>query len=484
MLSQTAVFTRRVADHLDRAVVLAGSEEGCAEVVARLSTRKATAVVVVDAEDSPVGILTEQDIARRVAFRVTPETPVRQVMTTPVQCIEADDYLHHAVAWMRRDQIRHLPVLADGRVVGLLQLDRVLERVTGQTVGHIDLLNQARTPDGMREAKQHQREIAAQLLADQVPAAEIQQLLTRLNHQLYRGAVDYSLQQMAGDGRGEPPIRFEVLVMGSGGRGESYLRPDQDNGLILADYPDSEHATIDGWFIEFSERLTATLDRIGFPYCHGHVMATNPLWRKTLAQWQAQIGRWIGKSEGQVLRLSDIFFDFVCVYGSGRMTATLREYVTNNAWRPFFLREMYKVDQDFNVALGPFGRLLPERGKGPNRGKLNLKLAGTLPLVGAVRILALQQRLFATSTLERISQLHEREVLSDNEQDYLSHAYRHIAQLLLRQQLDDAGAGREPGNHVAAKLLSQREKDQLIAGFKAIKTFRSRLRSEMTGEVF
>ena len=29
--------------------------------------------------------------------------------------------------------------------------------------------------------------------------------------------------------------------MGSGGRGESYLFPDQDNGFILADYPDAEH---------------------------------------------------------------------------------------------------------------------------------------------------------------------------------------------------------------------------------------------------
>lgn len=484
MLSQTAVFTRRVADHMDRVAVVVPPQLGCAEVVSRLRESGVSAAIVGDAEGWPVGILTEQDIARRVAFAVAPQTPVREVMSTPVHTIDAGDYLYNGVARMRRDDIRHMPVLEDGRVVGLLELDRVLARLSGQTVSHIDLLDHERTPDGMRAAKQNQYRIAAQLLADEVPAADIQQLLTRLDHQLHRGAVEHCLCQLERDGRGRPPVAFEVLVMGSGGRGESYLHPDQDNGLILADYPDESHNAVDAWFIDFSECLTRTLHEIGFPYCHGHVMATNPLWRKTFSQWHAQVGRWIGKSEGQVLRLSDIFFDFVGVYGDGGMTSALRDYVTRNARRPFFLREMFKVDQEHGVALGPFGWLLPDRQKGPNRGKLNLKLTGTLPLVEGIRILALKHGEAETSTLARIAALHELGVLSRNEQDSLEHAYRHIAYLLLRQQLEDVAAGLEPGNHVATQALSKREKDQLVAGFKAIRAFRSRLRTELTGDLF
>ena len=66
---------------------------------------------------------------------------------------------------------------------------------------------------------------------------------------------------------------------------------------------------------------------------------------------------------------------------------------------------MFKVDEEHKVALGLFGWFITERKKGPDKGKINLKITGTLPLVGAVRILALWHRVSATSTLERIDEL-------------------------------------------------------------------------------
>ena len=47
----------------------------------------ASCVVVVDAGGRPVGLLTESDVARRVVFRVPPETPVETLMTAPVLTI-------------------------------------------------------------------------------------------------------------------------------------------------------------------------------------------------------------------------------------------------------------------------------------------------------------------------------------------------------------------------------------------------------------
>ncbi|MSO89125.1 MAG: hypothetical protein EXQ89_04035 [Rhodospirillaceae bacterium] len=47
-------------------------------------------------------------------------------------------------------------------------------------------------------------------------------------------------------GRSPPPVALSLIVMGSGGRGESFLFPDQDNGIIIADYPDDAHDRIDG----------------------------------------------------------------------------------------------------------------------------------------------------------------------------------------------------------------------------------------------
>ena len=484
MLSQIAVFTQKIREHMDPPRVVVAATVSCFEVVQCLRETEASAAIIVDAALEPVGILTERDVSRRIAFQVGPDTPVREVMSAPVSTVQAQDFLHHAVAWMRRDGIRHLPVVDDCRVVGLLELDDVLARLSGQTVAQIDRLSHQADPETLRAAKRNQERIVAELLADAVPAADIQQLLGRLNHQIYQDAVNHCLRRMEREGQGPPPVAFEVLVMGSSGRGESSLWPDQDNGLILEDYPDSEHDRIDSWFIAFSERLTLTLDAIGFDYCNGYVMATNPLWRKTLSQWRAQIGGWIRKSEGLGLRLADILFDFTCVYGEGRLSRALREHVTREAARPIFLRELFKVDEEHEVALGPFGIFLTERRQGPNQGKLNLKITGTLPLVGAIRILALKHGVPATGTLERIAALHERGALNHDQQDALSHAYRHIVQLLMRQQLRDREAGLSPGSYVSPRSLSRREVAQLKVSFKAIKQFRASLRTELTGELF
>ena len=96
---------------------------------------------------------------------------------------------------------------------------------------------------------------------------------------------------------------------------------------------------IDPYFIEFSVRLTTALDRAGFPLCRGHVMATNPVWRKTLEQWQAQVGRWAWQRSGQAVLSADIFLDFRPVYGDASLATRLRDEVLGiAAANPAFVR--------------------------------------------------------------------------------------------------------------------------------------------------
>ena len=110
-----------------------------------------------------------------------------------------------------------------------------------------------------------------------MPVPEIQALITDINQGIHQRILETQLAAMKDAGWGEPPVLFTLLVMGSGGRGENFLFPDQDNGFILDDYPDAKHTAIDAFFIELAERMTRDLDTVGFPYCRGYVMATNPL---------------------------------------------------------------------------------------------------------------------------------------------------------------------------------------------------------------
>ncbi len=486
MHSQTQVFRRLVHEHMSRAPLRLSPGASVRELVEALARERASSAVVVDEAGRPLGILTEQDVARRIAFRLAPETPVEAVMSTPVVSIDECDYLFHAVAFMRRRGLRHIPVLdASGAVTGMLAQHDAIAYLAGQTMALIERLTHEESLEGLKAVKTAQVELADALLQDDVPVPEVQALITEINSDIHRRITRRALADMAEDGWGAPPVAFSLIVMGSGGRGENFLFPDQDNGLILADYEDREHATIDAFFLELAARVTRELDAVGFPLCRGNVMATNPVWRKTARQWREQIRYWLGRRSEAVLRYSDIFFDFAHVFGARDLAVELRGFVTTIVQKnPGYIKDMFAIEADHTVALGWFGRLIRERDAENRPGMINLKYRGTLPLVEAVRLLALRHGVAETATVARLDALRDRGVMDEDRHDYLVGAFEHITNLLLRQQIADFNAGRTVSNFVPESALSSREKDYLVACFKAIEELRGRLKSELSGDGF
>src|SRR5512144_2885192 len=357
--SRTAVFTMLVRDFARPAteVLVVRPSARCSEVVERLANEKLTCAIVVDASQRPIGILTERDIARRIAFRAAPETPIEALMTSPVLTIAGREYLYYAISWMRRHAVRHMPVVdRAGRLAGILYLHDALAAASEGLMRQIDRLTPERPGEPIKEVKAAQVNLAEELFADHLPAPEIQQLLTRINNDMYRRIGVSALKSMALEGWGDLPVSAATIVMGSGGRGENYLFPDQDNGFIIADYPDGEHARVDAFFLELAERMCRDLNEVGIPYCNGYCMAVNPLWRKSLSQWIEQITLWGRKSNFVAIRLADIFFDFQPVWGRHDLTTELRHRITglvrNNH---HFLRQMFQDKVGHNVALGFFG---------------------------------------------------------------------------------------------------------------------------------
>lgn len=486
MQSQTKIFSRLVRDYMRQPPVLLRADDHVGALLSEMAAAKSTSALIVDAEGRLCGIVTERDVTRRIALRCDGGEPVGDVMTAPVRAVSADDYLYAAIARMRRHGWRHMPVVdRERRPQGMIALNDALSVAAEQTVRLIERITHEGTLDGLRAVKAAQVEVAGALLADNVPAPEIQAVLSEINRDIHRRIIKARMADMAARGLGEPPVDFAAIVMGSGGRGENFLYPDQDNGFILADYPDADHDRIDGWFRELAERMCGDLDTVGFPWCKGYVMAVNPLWRKTLSQWRDQLAIWSRKHSFVAVRLADIFFDFQPLFGRTEMAAELRRAVVDMLRRsPGFLREIHGHTGHQTVALGWFGRFVTEKDEPGHRGEINLKHTGTLPLVQNIRLLALGEGIVETATLARIDGLQDRGVLGADEADYLRGAFRHITFLLLRQQISDFDAGRAVGNYVHPETLSERERDILKDSFHAIEDLRKRVHTELTADVF
>ncbi|HSR70882.1 MAG TPA: DUF294 nucleotidyltransferase-like domain-containing protein, partial [Kiloniellales bacterium] len=430
--SQTKIFSRLVRDYMRGSPVVVPVDAEVRDLLGRMGAAKATSALVVDGSGRLTGIITEQDVTRRIALRCNGDEELSAVMTSPVETVDADDYLHTAIARMRRFGWRHMPVIErNGKPVGVINLHDALAVAGEQAVRLIDRIHHEGNLDGLREVKAAQVDVATDLFADNVPAPEIQRLITDINRDIHRRILNLHLAAMESGGWGRPPVPFALIIMGSGGRGENFLFPDQDNGFILDDYSDAEHGRIDSFFIELAERMTRDLDAVGIPFCRGYVMATNPLWRKSRSQWCDQLLHWGRRRNDIAIQLSDIFFDFCGAYGRLDFAQELRRHAgLLIAKNPAYLSRMEAIVHEYGTALGWFGRLVTDREKPEHKGKINLKHAGTLPLVASVRLLALREGIEATATLERIDALHGRGILSRDEQDYVGGAFGHITGLL------------------------------------------------------
>lgn len=78
-----------------------------------------------------VGILSERDYARKVILlgRSSRETPVREIMSERVLCVHPDQTADECMALMSDKRIRHLPVLSEGRIVGVVSIGDIVSAV-------------------------------------------------------------------------------------------------------------------------------------------------------------------------------------------------------------------------------------------------------------------------------------------------------------------------------------------------------------------
>lgn len=450
-------------------------EAGLGAALAAMAAAGASCVLAVDAEGRPVGILTERDVARRVAFRLPPEAPLSAAMSAPVIACGAAEGLWRAVATLRAHGLRHLPVLdAAGRPAGLLHRAEALAAASGRLLAHLDAL-----AGGPAEVKRAQAGVAAALLDEGLPATEVVALVNGINLELHARLLERVLAAEPAP----PPVPFTVLLMGSIGRGESLLRPDQDNGFLLADYPDAEHGAVDPPFRRVAEAWCLALDAAGFPLCKGGVMAMNPLWRKTARQWRDQFSLWARRRSGAATLFADIFLDFRAGWGEAAPAASLRRHVSAVLEaQPALPAALAAQDSRLGVGLTLFGGFADDE-PGPGT-RTDLKLHGLMPLAAAARLAAARAGVAETGTAARIGALAARGVLGREAAERLDHAFALLLELVLRQQLSDHAAGRQPGNLVDTGALPPPRRAALRDGLRAVRGFARDTFADASGRVW
>lgn len=475
-------YRHRIAELMSAPPVVARADLPVAVAMKLMLERRISSLFVSDTGEAggaigDYGIVTERDLTRHLSVKGAEgfAAPLGSIGTRPLVSIRAAAFAYRAIGRMDRLRIRHLAVRdEDGRLVGVVSARDLLKLRAAAAINLDDAIEVASTTTELAAAWSSLPSVAQSLIAEDIGAPVIAEIVSEELRALTRRTALLAETEMLAEGRGAPPCAYAVLVLGSGGRGESLLAADQDNAIVFAEgKPDGRQ---DFWFATFGEKFTALLDKAGIPLCKGGVMARNAAWRGSFATWEARIGEWVRRSRPDDLLNVDIFYDLRAVMGDHALAASLQA-------RAFALAEG-------EIA---FAKGLGERAASPvnpftllgglrlENGRIDLKRFGLFPVVAFARALAIRHGVREVSTHGRLAGLAAAGIGSAPELTRLAGAHAVVLKAMLHQQSRDLLAGIPVSNKVDPSELSAEDQLALKAALRTIQLVPDMVRALMFG---
>ena len=449
-----------------RAPVTCREETSIHDALQAMHDSKVGSIVVVTDGSGPLGIFTTHDTAGRVVLaRVDASNPIGQVMTRHPHVISADASAHDAALVMATHGVRHLPVVEEGRVIGvvaehdLFTLQRVSLRQIHRTI------DDAADVETLAQSARDIRKLAANMLQHGIAAEQLTQILSALNDTLTRRILELERERHSID-----DIEWCWLAFGSEGRLEQTLASDQDNGIIFRVPKDTSAETLRKRLLPFAQAVNNALDACGYPLCTGGIMAGNPQWCLSLDEWGAHFSNWIRDPLPEALLNSTIFFDFRGLFGVEGLADTLRGHLlelTRDNGR--FLRMMASQALQIEPPLGIL-RDFVLQDDGPHAGTIDLKKRGARLFVDAARVIGLATGVTHTGTAARIRLGGERMNLPPSECDAVVEAFYFIQLMRLR-----GGTG-ESANHLDPETLNEIDRRILKECFRQARRVQTRVK--------
>lgn len=118
------------------------SDDSVLNAIKLMAVKKVGALLVIDGEQL-TGIVSERDYARKVILegKSSEKTAVKEIMSKDVICTMPDNTVHECMEMMTEKHIRHLPVLENGKVVGMISIGDLVKAIIAEQQFEIEQLS-------------------------------------------------------------------------------------------------------------------------------------------------------------------------------------------------------------------------------------------------------------------------------------------------------------------------------------------------------
>jgi CBS domain-containing protein len=464
--SEQQAMNRSLRSLLRRTPVTCSPETSIHDALRAMHDENVGSIVIVSKNGTPSGIFTRHDALDRVALvKTDTEQPISVVMSSRPQVISADASAYDAALLMARQGVRHLPVVEEGRVIGVVAEHDVftLQRISMRQIHRT--IDDASDREALIQAATDIRKLASNMLHQGIAAEQLTQIISTLNDTLTRRVLELERERHE-----IIDIEWCWLAFGSEGRLEQTLASDQDNGIIFRVPEGASTDKLRGRMLPFAKAVTHILDACGFPLCIGEIMASNPRWCLSLTEWREQFEGWIRDPEPEALLNAVIFFDFRALFGAEELAEALRARLfdlTRDNSR--FFRIMAQQALGIEPPLGLLRDFVLEN-EGKYADTIDLKRRGARLFVDAARVIGLATAVAHTGTATRLRLGGARIHVPPAECDAMVDAFYFIQLLRLR-----GGTG-EAANYLDPATLNEVDRRILKECFRQVRRMQTRLR--------
>ena len=461
------LMTVRVGDLIGRSLVAATPDSSIREAARIMTEHRVSSLVIMDGERL-AGMITDRDLRSRcIVAGLSADEPVSRIMTESLHTTTVGSLGFQALIAMTRLNVHHLPVVADGQVVGVVSTSDFVRIQSANSVYLVGDIHKAKSLDVLMQISAKVPELQVQLVTSGATADQVGQAVSAITDALTSRLLD-----MAEADLGPPPVPYAWLAGGSQARREQSSHSDQDNALLIADHLKPED---DAWFAALAKTVNDGLNACGYVYCPGEVMASNPKWRQPLRIWRKYFTNWIERPDPMALMLASVFFDLRPVRDPEGMFEELQEHVlTHSRANRIFVAYLAANALKHRPPLGFFRNFVLIHG-GEHDHTFDLKHRGTVPVIDMARVHALAAGLPQINTLERIEAAAVAGSLSREGAANLTDAMELIGTLRIRHQGQQLRRGEPADNFLSPDDLSPLERGHLRDAFVLISSMQESL---------
>jgi len=466
---QLKLMSVKVSDLIARDLVSIDKSASILDAGQLMSKERVSCLLITEDNGSVAGIMTDRDLRNRViAVGRSYDEPVSAIMTEKPISIDPDQFAFDALLTMTRNNIRHLPVMKDGKAVGMITTNNLLARQSLSAVYMAGRIGKLTTPEDMAKVIAQVPELLSHLIEAGATSYNAGHIVTTLSD-----AATARLLQLAEEQFGPPPVPYVWMAGGSQGRQEQTALSDQDNCLIIDDaYDADQHGE---YFKKLAEYVCDGLHKVGYVYCPGEMMAKIDEWRQPVRTWQRYFNKWIEQPEPKSLMYCSVWFDLRPVHGTKSLFDELHRMIVSKA-KDNRIFQAYMVGNALthHVPLGFFKNFVMIRG-GEHDKTLDLKHNGVVPIVDLARIHALANGVESVNTYERLNAVKAFPSISNQGASDLLDAFEFISITRLKHQVRQIRRGETPDNFLQPESLSAFERSHLKDAFSVIKNLQGAL---------